>query len=159
MSDTIEIEIKGLEQLRAKLKSVSDDVQFKGGRFALRKAANLIANKVKESAKTIDDPKSAADISKNVAVRWSGRYFKRTGDLKFRVGILGGAGGSAKASSFEKFPGKDTRHWRFIEFGTKKMRAQPFMLPSLRNNISPATNEFVVQYGKAIDRAIKRAKK
>ena len=48
MVDSVQFKIEGLEELLGKLESVTDDVKRKGGRSALRKAAQLIANKAKE---------------------------------------------------------------------------------------------------------------
>ena len=52
-----------------------------------------------------------------------------------------------------------TPHWRLLEFGTEKMRAQPFMRSALADNISAVIDTFATHYEKAIDRAIKRAAK
>lgn len=155
----IEFSILGLDAVIAKFASVTDDIKRKGGRFALRKAANIVAAKAKAGALALDDPESGPIIAKNIAVRWSGKHFKATGDLMFRVGILGGAGGNKPTEAFSGLPGKDTRHWRFLEFGTSTAQAQPFFRQALSENISEATGEFVTQYGKALDRAIKRAAK
>lgn len=159
MADTVEFKIEGLESLLGKLDEISYDVKRRGGRSSLRKAARVIVAKAKEGAQKIDDPGTAANIAANITERWSSRRFKTTGDLMFRVGVMGGAGGKAKSSQYENLPGKDTRHWRFLEFGTEKMQAQPFMRSALADNISEITGTFVTEYEKAIDRAIKRAKK
>jgi HK97 gp10 family phage protein len=50
-----------------------------------------------------------------------------------------------------------TPHFRLLEFGTEKMSARPFMRPALAENIEAATNEFVLQYNKSLDRAAKKA--
>lgn len=156
MADSLEFSLTGLDSLLGKLESVSYDVKRKGGRTALRKAAQIVAEKAKDGARRVDDSKTGRSIADNVAIRWNGRLFKRTGDLGFRVGILHGAvlrnGGDLSANS-------PTPHWRLLEFGTEKMRAQPFMRSALADNISAVTNEFVSQYGLALDRALKRAKK
>jgi len=156
MADSIEFSLTGLDSLLGKLESVSYDVKRKGGRTALRKAAQSVAEKAKEGARRVDDSATGRSIADNVAIRWNGRLFKRTGDLGFRVGILHGAvlrnGGDLSANS-------PTPHWRLLEFGTEKMRAKPFMRSALADNISAVTNEFVSQYERAIDRAIKRAVK
>ncbi|HAR44689.1 MAG TPA: hypothetical protein DCS05_00545 [Nitrospiraceae bacterium] len=156
MADAVEFSIIGLDPLLAKLASVSYDMKRKGGRFALRKAAQVVEKALKQNAARVDDPQTGRSIAANVAIRWNGRMFKRTGDLGFRIGILHGAvlkkGGSTEANA-------PTPHWRLLEFGTEKMRAQPFARRSLEDNINPATNEFVTQYQKALDRAIKRAAK
>lgn len=160
MTDGVQFSLVGLDSLLGKLEAVTHDAKYKGGRFALRKAANLVKAKVQENAKRIDDTASAADISANAAVRWSSRTFKRTGNLAFRVGIMGGAGGNlSQKEQASGLPGGDTRHWRLVEFGTEHSRAQPFMRPALSQNIGAATDEFIKQYDKALDRAIKKAAK
>jgi HK97 gp10 family phage protein len=183
----VETKIEGVELLNAKLNAVSREIQYKGGRFGLRKAAKLVAADVKSNALRLDDPKTANQIAKNVAVRWSPRRFKRTGDLMFRVGILGGAAPSnsreaersrrrrrrAGVPSLAELgelvgkgkgnPGGDTWYWRLLEFGfynkkaKRKIAAQPFMRSALKNNINAATKEFVRHSNKAIDRAVKKA--
>lgn len=161
MADDVQLNITGLDSLLGKLEAVSYDVKRKGGRSALRKAAQLVADRVRENAARIDDPETAESIAKNVAIRWNGRIFKQSGDLGFRIGILGGARipKSNPKGSDPGGPGGDTRYWAFVEFGTEDTQAQPFMRNALSENISAVTNEFVAQYEKAIDRAIKRAAK
>ena len=54
-----------------------------------------------------------------------------------RVGVLGGAknyaayGEIVTGRSAKGNPGGDTFYWRFLEFGTSKMRARPFMRPAM----------------------------
>lgn len=154
MADTVEFSILGLDSLLAKLESVTYDMKRKGGRSALRRAAAVIAEKAKARARLLDDAETGRSIADNIALRWNGRLFKRTGDLGFRIGVLHGAvlknGGDLSANS-------PTPHWRLLEFGTEKMRAEPFMRPAMEESINEATDVFVTEYEKAIDRAIKRA--
>ncbi len=156
MADGVEFSILGLEDLLGKLATVSVDVRHKGGRAALRKAAQVVVQKAKAGAERIDDKSTGRSISDNIALRWNGRLFKRTGDLGFRIGVLHGAvlkdGGDLSSNA-------PTPHWRLIEFGTEKMPAAPFMRPALADSISEVTNTFVTEYEKAIDRAIRRAAK
>jgi HK97 gp10 family phage protein len=159
MVDPVTANVEGLEPLLARMENLSFDLRKKGGRFAMRKAANLIRDKARENAKQLDDPTSAADISANVAVRFSPKDFKRHGNLVFRVGVLGGAGGRKSAEQLSGLPGQDTRHWRQQEFGNSRHPAQPFMRRALSENIQAATDEFINQYNKALDRAIKRGQR
>lgn len=156
MADSIEFALEGIDGLVSKLEAISYDMKRKGGRSALRKAAQVVANKAKEGAERLDDPETGRSIAANIALRWNGRLFKVSGDLGFRVGVLHGAvlknGGDLSANS-------PTPHWRLLEFGTTKMAAQPFMRKALADNISEVTNTFITEYEKAIDRAIKRAAK
>jgi HK97 gp10 family phage protein len=155
----VEFSIIGLDSLLKKLEAVSYDVKRKGGRSALRKAAQVVQKAAQQGAEALDDPSTGRSISKNIAIRWNNRLFKRTGALGFRVGVSGGAESWKKGQVVVKDSGAKTPHWRLLEFGTSKMRAQPFMRKALESNINEATNTFVKAYEKAIDRAIKRAAK
>ncbi|MBA1249847.1 HK97-gp10 family putative phage morphogenesis protein [Pseudomonas luteola] len=159
MADSIEFSLIGMDSLLGKLDSVSKDIKYKGGRYALRKAAQVIREAAKQNASRIDDPETAADISKNIVERWSSKRFKQSGDLAFRVGVMGGAGGNLSAKEQSGLPGGDTRHFRYVEFGTEDTQAQPFLRPALEQNIDAATSAFLTAYEKALDRAIKRAAK
>lgn len=183
--DGVDFAITGAEQLAARLKGITHDLKYKGGRFALRKSATVVKEAAQANAKSLDDPATANEIAANVAIRWSGKTFKRTGDLAFRVGILGGArdpnppktaeySRRARArrgvSTLESLgeiagkgkgnPGGDTYYWRFLEFGTAKHpEGKPFLRKALSDNISQATDTFVREYGKKLDREIKRGAK
>ncbi|MNP28605.1 hypothetical protein D3C76_1215800 [compost metagenome] len=159
MADGAEFSILGLDSLLGKLQEVSLDVRRKGGRAALRKAAQVVVQKAKEGAERIDDSATGRSISDNIALRWNGQLFKRTGDLGFRIGVLHGAVLAKKGEVVDTSTNAPTPHWRLIEFGTEKMPAAPFMRPALADNISLVTNTFVTEYEKAIDRAIRRAAK
>lgn len=174
MAETVQFKLEGLDSLLGKLDSISYDMKRKGGRAALRKAASLISEKVKEGALRVDDSKTTEEISKNIGVRWNGRLFRRSGELGFRVGVLGGArqygntkenvrsgkaGKTYKTSGSKDNPGGDTWYWRLVEFGTSRVAARPFMRPALADSISEATATFISEYERAIDRAIKRAAK
>ncbi|MDF3928495.1 HK97-gp10 family putative phage morphogenesis protein [Pseudomonas putida] len=156
MADGVDFSITGLDGLVGKLDSVSYDVRRKGGRAALRKAAQVVMQKAKDGAERIDDKATGRSISDNIALRWNGKLFKQTGNLGFRIGVLHGA---VLKDGGDLSPNSPTPHWRLIEFGTENMSAVPFMRPALANSISEATNTFVSEYEKAIDRAIRRAAK
>ena len=151
----------GLKDVLAKFEAIGDDVKRKGGRFALRRAAQLVRDAASANAARLDDPATAADISKNIVERWSGKIYKssRGQTLMFRVGVLGGAGGNKPAEAFANLPGQDTRHWRHLEFGTEGTAAQPFLRRALSENTGVAIQVFAREYEKALARAVKRAGK
>ncbi|WP_334653551.1 HK97-gp10 family putative phage morphogenesis protein [Klebsiella michiganensis] len=156
MADGVEYKLTGVDELLGKLESITDDMKRKGGRAALRKAANVIANRAKANARRLDDPETGRSIADNIAVRWNGREFKRNGNLGFRIGVLHGAVLKRHPDKAKNAP---TPHWRLLEFGTENMRAQPIMRPAAENGAEEAMNTFVVEYGKSIDRAIARSAK
>lgn len=156
MAGDVSFSLIGLDGLLGKLDEVSYDVKKRGGRSSLRKASQLLVEKVQEGARKFDDPETGRSIADNVALRWDSRRFKSTGDLAFRVGVLRGAvlkdGGDTAA-------GSATPHWRLKEFGTETMPAEPFMRPALADNINLITDKFLTEYDKALGRAIARAMK
>ena len=161
MTDPLAVNVEGLQPLLARMEGLSFDLRKKGGRFAMRKAANVIRDKARQNAAQVNDPKTPEELAANIVVPFSPKDFKRNGNLVFRVGVLGGARGHAAASGEvsgkgKNNPGGDTYYWRFIEFGTANMPAQPFARRALSENIQAATNEFITHYNKSLDRAIKR---
>jgi HK97 gp10 family phage protein len=48
--------------------------------------------------------------------------------------------GGANLSESGEYAGGDAFHWRFIEFGTSKMAARPFMRPALAENIQKVSD-------------------
>ncbi len=158
MANELTFNLDGVPELNAKLAEVGKDVKFKGGRFALRKAANLVRDNAKSRALAFDDSETGRTVADNIVVRWSGKEFKQTGNLMFRIGVKGGGKAKDKGNP-DTGPGGATPHWHLLEFGTAKMPAQPFMRPALAESIGAVSSEFITQYKKAIDRAIKRAQR
>lgn len=162
----IELQLTGLDALKKNMAAVTDDLRRKGGRFALRKASEIVVAAARANAAGVDDPATPESIAANITARWNGRMFRRTGDLGFRVGVLGGARGHAAASGEvagkgKNNPGGDTYYWRFLEFGTSNIEApaRPFLRSALSDNVQAATDTFIREYTKSLDRVIKRMKK
>lgn len=153
----ISVRMTGVEQLEKKLEGLKYDMAKKGGRFALRKAAQVIRDAARQGAQRFDDPETGRSIAKNVVEKWNGRLNKRTGDLGFRVGVQGGA--KVDKTNPDTGSGGPTPHWRFKELGTEKMAAEPFLVPAMKANAQRATDVFINQYGLALDRALKRSGK
>lgn len=95
---------------------------------SLRKGMSLFRKKIIENAKLLDDPKTTNSIYKNVALRNKRR---RDGNVTVMVGILGGA---RKDKNKGIGKGGDTYYWRFLEFGTSKMKARPFFRPAVEDS-------------------------
>ena len=156
MADGVDFKLTGIDSLMGKLDEISDDLRRKGGRAALRRAGNVIVNKAKTNAQRIDDKQTGRNIADNLAQRWNARLFKQTGNLGFRIGVMHGA---VLKNHPDKSKNAPTPHFRLLEFGTEKMRAQPFLRPAADSSIDEVINTFTTEYENAIDRAIKRARK
>src|SRR5690554_2046193 len=129
-TDGITYTMEGLPELLGKLDTVTDDMKHKGGRFALRRAAQVIRDQAKQNASKIDDPRSAEDIEANIVERWNGRLFRRTGRLGFRIGVQGGSGGNKPASAFSGLPGAGTGDGSHQEFGRQNAAPHPLLNPA-----------------------------
>lgn len=50
-------------------------------------------------------------------------------------------------------------HWLFLEYGTSKMRAQPFIMPATERFRVRTMDSFLMQFGKKLEAAWKRRRK
>lgn len=144
-ADGVDYNVDGLAEVLGRFEALEYDIKRKGGRFALRRAAQVLRDQARANAELVDDPMTESNIAENIAVKWAGKKFKRTGDMEFNVGVRGGANSGA------------TFHWRFLEFGTSKMRAQPIFRQVPGQAGQEAVDEFIKQYSKKIERVLKAA--
>lgn len=104
-------EVKGLEDLIAKLNSLPEKLEKKVIRSAVRKGANIIRDKARSYV-----PVDSGELRKSITV--SGAKYKK-GTIAFAIKPR-----KNKKRGITVFYGK------FIEFGTSKMAAKPFMRPA-----------------------------
>lgn len=139
------VEIKGLDEIVKNLKKLNAKEIKKIMTKATRAGAGEIRNEAKKNAKALNNPNTPENISKNIVVR-SGKN-KAKDDVMMRVGILGGAKDMSKYGEI-KGAGKgnhggDTFYWRFLEFGTSKMQAKPFMRSAMMSKQQQAFDKTV----------------
>lgn len=145
--------IHGLPDFREKMRRIGSEKEVKKFvRKASRQAMNLVRDDARINAKAIDDPETVAKIHKNITVQ-AGKVRDRN-SIKMRVGIKGGAGQNQYSVSTAGLSGGDTRHWRFIEFGTSTIPAVPFMRPALANNVEAVIGRFSQSFMQQLDEAI-----
>lgn len=142
-----EVQLQGLEELRAKLRKLPEAVGNRAMRRALRRGANVIRDAARAGAQRVDDPGSRENIAKNIVTQSvSRRRESYYGGPTMRVGVLGGAkqyksnklndrkrrsGSTYSTGGTSANPGGDTFYWRYLEFGTSRIGARPFMRPAL----------------------------
>lgn len=151
------VRMEGVEALSKRLESLSYDASKKGGRFALRKAAQVIRDGARQNAQLVDNSETGRSIARNINERWASKFNKSTGNLMFRIGVLGGA--RLPKDNVDEGLGGPTPHWRLLEFGTEKMRARPFFAKAMPENAQRATDTFISEFNRALDRALKKAQK
>jgi len=153
---TVELNIQGMDQLKRKLDQLSNPKKAKQiARKAGRQAMNLVRDAARTNAKAIDDPETREKIHKNIVTQ--GGKSRNPNEIVIRVGVKGGAGRNQHSVSTAGLSGGDTRHFRYIEFGTSKIPATPFLRPSLSQNLDKVTTKFVQIFDAEITKALSGA--
>lgn len=155
MADQITARLQGLKPVTGKMLGLAPKLRRKGLRKAARQAMNIVRDDAKARARAMDDPETAEKIWRNIVTQESGRQGQREGGVAMKVGVRGGAGSNQHSKDASGNPGGDTRHWRYIEFGTQYTPPAPFMRPSFSQNLGAVTDRFVSVFSLEIDAALR----
>lgn len=147
----VEVEIIGLDDVVNKLQRLANPRRTKSLALkASRQAMNIVRDAARNNAKAIDDPETTEKIWKNISV--SAGKTKNPNEIRMRVGVRGGA--SFSNPNPPNTSGGDTRHWRWVEFGSSHQPAVPFMRPALASNIQQVTNKFAEVFDTELDKEL-----
>lgn len=152
------IRIHGLKELQAQLKALGD-VELAGK--VLAKAAREAFKPVLEAAKAAA-PKDTGELADSLLLAT-----RRRPDGSVVVGIKIGRGKGARQASIAAAAfgeGQSTslppaRRWHFIELGTSKQPAHPFLRPALDTNSAAVFEGLKANLRKGIERALKKRSK
>lgn len=148
---SVEVNIEGLDEVQEKLKRLGNPRLMKNAaRRSARKAMSIVRDSARNAAKALDDQQTAEKIWKNIATA-AGKT-RNPNEVVMRVGVRGGA--SFSNPNPPNTSGGDTRHWRWLEFGSVHNPPTPFMRPALQNNIQAVTNSFAENFNKEIDKEL-----
>ena len=148
---SVESNIEGLDEVQEKLKRLGNPRLMKNAaRRSMRKAMAIVRDSARNAAKGIDDPQTSEKIWKNIAIA-AGKT-RNQNEVVMRVGVRGGA--SFSNPNPPNTSGGDTRHWRWLEFGSVHNPPTPFLRPALQNNIQAVTNSFAENFNKEIDKEL-----
>lgn len=157
-----EVKIEGLSGLLQALKALPPEIASKGGgpaRVALAKAAKLIRDDARARA-----PVDTGATRDNIVMKRDSRPDRFGVNERYTVGVRGGASKYAnnrrnrrkgRAGQVRETAG-NTYYWRFKEFGTAKMAAEPFIRPAFDANAERALQLIGSELEKAIARAAKK---
>ena len=148
---SVEFRMTGMDQFKQKIDKLRNPKKAKSiARKAARQAMNIVRDSARVNARAIDDPETAEKIFKNISVA-AGRS-RDPNVIVMRVGVRGGASFSNKNPP--KLSGGDTRHWRWVEFGSANNIAVPFMRPALARDIQEVTGKFAQVFNTEIDKEL-----
>ncbi|MBA6066353.1 HK97-gp10 family putative phage morphogenesis protein [Pseudomonas mosselii] len=154
MADQITARLQGLKPVTDKMLGLAPKLRRKGLRKAARQAMNIVRDDAKARARAMDDPETAEKIWRNIVTQESARQGQREGGVVMKVGVRGGAGSNQYSKDASGNPGGDTRHWRYLEFGTQHNPPVPFMRPAFSTNVNAVIDRFAQVFGQEIDAAL-----
>lgn len=134
MGDLITFNLKGVDDLVAKFRTLPQELQRQIVVPAAKEAMDIILKDAISRASAIDDPTTPRDISKNIALIEDTKFFEETGSTKISVGVRKRKGSVGGGNTF---------YWWFVELGTSRSRAQPFLRNALNQNQQAVFSEFL----------------
>lgn len=170
------LQVHGLAETVARLKALPEELSGKNG-GPIRKALFQAAKVIEEEAERLS-PKDTGRLERNVikmrnrnprqtegrpvelyhvGVRGGGKYGARVRQRE-RKKVLGAGGSARQATRAAAAAEKDAYYWRFVEFGTSKMPARPFLRPAFDAKKEEAVRVFASILKKDVDRLERRIK-
>ena len=158
---SITTRIEGLDELEKQLRALGLELGLKTLRSALMATAAPLRKEMKRLA-----PESPADSPPRLRKGRKGLVEIRPGFLKHRIrarSAIRRGGRSNKYLSGSQVAmvrvGAWTPYAGFVEYGTSKTRAQPFVRPAAHNKRAELNNRFKEYLKKRIDKAVERHRK
>jgi HK97 gp10 family phage protein len=158
----ITVQITGLKELQNALNQLPKEIQGRPLRSAVSAAAKVIVDDVKARV-----PVGETGNLKTAVYRYRSRRNSATGKETFFVGIRQGKA-QFKDTAYNRRRGRvgksyktagEAYYWRFLEFGTAKMQAKPFLRPAFEANKSRAVEVIKDRLGKSIQTQAKKLAK
>lgn len=158
----LQMEVQGLRELQISLRALPPKVQGRAARGALMAGAKLIRDRARMTHTWRDD---TGFLRENIIM-----FSARKGDHGYADQVLVGvrkrrvkrpskAGAAALARKRQRSRGKKVvapYYWRFLEFGTSRMPARPFLRPAFESEKANAVRAITERLRDAIDRAARK---
>lgn len=150
MSDWVECEVKGLDELQKKLEGMQTKMAKRGIRQALRAGAEVI-----RAAMVMMAPKDTGFLAEHFGVKASIKQDELAGSAfigpqgKMDYPALKGASGPLRLGQKAKRVAVATVA-RFLEFGTRKMGAKPFMTRAFEGFKDAAQEAIIAELSEAV---------
>jgi HK97 gp10 family phage protein len=134
------VQVKGFDELAAKLRAIVPAMRKRVLRNALAAGARLVRDDARRNAPVLVNPsqvpyRTPGLVKRSIVVRTS-KEARRRGDVGVFVNVRPAKGAKysggrqVRASQRGAKSKNDPFYWRFLEFGTNKMAARPFLKPA-----------------------------
>ena len=151
-SEPVTLEIRGLAELDEKLKLLGNDLGLKALNAALMAAAKPIMDAVKANAPIASAPYYRYWKGK----KGSGQTRKLIQPGKLRASVKRKRIKNVEDAAVSIGIKNKAFYWHFIEHGTSRMAARPFMRPAFDANVEKCTEIFAERLRKQISRIAAR---
>ena len=145
--DEVFIRLEGVDEIKRALQAMPAKIRARAVRAALRKAAMIIRQDAKARTPVLQmrvPYRTPGTVKRRISVRNS-KFARQAGDEGVFVGVKP-LRGKADTRRYGKASAKnpnDPYYWHFVEFGTKKMRAKPFLGPAAKSKGEEAIRMFL----------------
>jgi HK97 gp10 family phage protein len=119
-----EFELLGVDELTRKLREITPALRKRTLRNALAAGGRIVRDDARKNVAVLSTPvpyRTRGLLKKSLSVRTS-KAARRSGDVGVFVNVKPAKGANRGAKSRV-----DPFYWRFVEFGTSKMSARPFL--------------------------------
>ena len=156
MADEVLIRLDGVDELKRALQGMPAKIRAKAVRAALRKAAAVIRQDAKARAPVLQKRapfRTPGTVKRRISLRNS-KFAKQAGDEGVFVGVkpLRGKTDTRRYGKASAKNPNDPYYWHFLEFGTKKMAARPFLGPAARAKGNEVVRNFLRESMPAIEK-------
>jgi len=138
--------LTGFKELAEALKQLGPRVAKNTLRRAVSAGAVTVRNEARARA-----PVDTGEMKKDIQVKRE--KDQRDGPLAARYSVFVRSGKKSRLSGKSRNIQKDSFYWKFIELGTSKMAAQPFLVPAFESRKEDAVRII----GEKIDEGIQKA--
>lgn len=160
-----QVTIQGLEGLLCSLREAPKAVQGRAVQTGMRKGGNLIRDDARRRA-----PKASGFMASQIVTRRANSRSRQRagvgqGGEYFTVGVKTGRRRKYANTKRNRRRGRVGKvyeesgwayYWRFVEFGTKNMRASPFLTPAGETKGPEAAQVIINETWAALDKQLKK---
>ncbi len=160
-----QVKIDGLDGLLRSLREAPKAIQGRAVQAGMRKGGNVIRDDAKRRA-----PKESGFMASQIVTRRANSRSRQRagvgqGGEYFTVGVKTGRRRKYANTKRNRRRGRVGRvyeeagwayYWRFVEFGTKKMRASPFLTPAGEAKGPEAAQVIINETWAALDKQLKK---
>lgn len=160
-----QVSIQGLDGLLRSLREAPKAIQGRAVQAGMRKGGNIIRDDARRRAPKASGFMASQIVTRRANAKGRQRAGVGQGGEYFTVGVKSGRRRKYANTNRNQRRGRTGKtyvdrgwayYWRFLEFGTKKMRASPFLTPAGEAKGPEAAQVVIDETWAALDKQLKK---